>query len=327
MTAFGGPEVLTVTERPDPTPGPGQVVLDLAFAEVLFLDTQLRRGWGQEYFPLSPPFVPGVGVSGVVRAAHDEDDRSWVGRRVVAGTSANGAYEGGGYADAVLLRADDLVEVPDAVGLDVALAALSDGVMGLSQTEHADLAPGDVAVVTGAAGAVASWVLPLAADAGARTVAVVGGGAKADLLRGRSADVVVDHDQPGLEEHVVEAARGGGRTVVFDGVGGSIGTRLAALLGPGDAVLTYGSASGDFADTSATAARGVRVVGLFDGARRERSSYVREGLAMLAAGTVVPLVGQVLPLSRAADAHRAIEDRRAVGKTLLRGGLVVEDRR
>lgn len=57
---FGGPEVLMAGDAPDPVAGPGQVVVEVAAAEILFLDTQLRAGWGREYFPLDPPYVPGV---------------------------------------------------------------------------------------------------------------------------------------------------------------------------------------------------------------------------------------------------------------------------
>lgn len=90
VTAFGGPEVLVGAEVPEPVAGPGELVVDVVAAEVLFLDTQLRTGWGQEYFALSPPFVPGAGVVGVVRSVGADVDPALIGQRVIAGTGGSG---------------------------------------------------------------------------------------------------------------------------------------------------------------------------------------------------------------------------------------------
>ncbi|MGW1562390.1 hypothetical protein ACWCQ1_38570 [Streptomyces sp. NPDC002144] len=63
---FGGPEVLMPVELPDPEPEAGEVVIDVAYADTLFVETQVRSGWGREYFDVTPPYVPGGGVSGTV---------------------------------------------------------------------------------------------------------------------------------------------------------------------------------------------------------------------------------------------------------------------
>lgn len=90
-TKFGGPEVLEVREVPEPVPGPGEVLVDVATADVMFLDTRLRSGWGTDFFPVEPPYVPGGAVAGVVAAVGPEVDPSWVGRM---GQHANGAQRG-----------------------------------------------------------------------------------------------------------------------------------------------------------------------------------------------------------------------------------------
>lgn len=76
---FGGPEVLVHEEVPDPAPGPGEVVVDLAVADVIFLDTLLRGGWGEDAFPLDLPYIPGVGGAGRVLSVGDGVDPAWVG--------------------------------------------------------------------------------------------------------------------------------------------------------------------------------------------------------------------------------------------------------
>src|SRR2546421_820098 len=93
-TEFGGPEVLVPVDAPDPVAGPGQVVVDVAVADTLFVDTQIRRGWGREHFTVQPPYVPGNGVAGVVSSVGDGADPDWIGRRVVAHTGERGGHGG-----------------------------------------------------------------------------------------------------------------------------------------------------------------------------------------------------------------------------------------
>lgn len=92
---FGGPEVLVVEEALDPVAGPGQVVVELAAADVIYLDTLLRSGWGGETFPVQPPYVPGGGGAGHAISVGQGVDAGWVGRRVVV------RRFGGGYAERV----------------------------------------------------------------------------------------------------------------------------------------------------------------------------------------------------------------------------------
>jgi NADPH:quinone reductase len=81
---FGGPDVLVPRPVPEPVPGPGQVVVRVAAADVLFVDTLIRSGLGVDFFPIRPPYVPGNGVAGLVTATGDGADPSWAGRAVVA---------------------------------------------------------------------------------------------------------------------------------------------------------------------------------------------------------------------------------------------------
>ncbi len=124
-TEFGGPEVLSVHEVPEPVVGPGQVVVDVAAADVMFLDVQLRSGWGTEFFHLEPPYVPGGAVAGVVVSVGPQVDPSWVGKRVVTDTAASAIGGGqpiGGYAEQALAKAETLVTVPEGLSLSAAVA-------------------------------------------------------------------------------------------------------------------------------------------------------------------------------------------------------------
>jgi NADPH:quinone reductase len=78
---FGGPEVLVPAEVPDPVPGPGQVVVDVAVADTLFVEAVIRAGGARDYFDVSPPYVPGGAVAGRVHAVADGVDTGWIGGR------------------------------------------------------------------------------------------------------------------------------------------------------------------------------------------------------------------------------------------------------
>jgi NADPH2:quinone reductase len=319
LTRFGGPEVLEPGEAPDPVPGPGKMMLDVAVAEVLFLDTQLRAGWGREYFELPLPFVLGQGVGGVVAAVGDGVHGSWVGRTVIAGMSRAGEYNGGGYAERAVVAADAAIAVPKGVELRDAIAALHDGLMGVSRLERAELKPGDVVLVTAAGGSIGAWLVPLAARAASTVIAAARGEPKLALVRERGASITVDYSQDGWTEAVRAEIDGRDVDVVFDGTGGRTGAEAFELTARGSRFFSYGAASGAFAGIEAQAERrGVRVVGINEHiSPAQQRRYAEAALARLAAGEIRPVIGQVVPLERAADAHAAIEARTVAGKTLL----------
>ena len=103
---FGGPEVLVAAEAPDPVAGPGQVIVEVAAADVLFLDTMIRGGRATAFFDQRPPYVPGNGVAGRVAATGPGVDAGWAGRAVIAHTGERGGN--GGYAERAAVPVDAL---------------------------------------------------------------------------------------------------------------------------------------------------------------------------------------------------------------------------
>jgi NADPH:quinone reductase len=315
VTRFGGPQVLTVGEAPDPVAGAGEVVIEVAVADVLFLDAQLRSGWGQEYFDLQPPYVPGSGVAGQVIAAGQGVDPGWVGRRVVA------IVDGGGYAERVVARAEGLAPVPDGLGMPVAAALVQTGPAALSLLDAARLKPGEWVLVMPAAGGLGSLLVQLARQAGGRVIAAAGGQPKLELAGDLGAEVVVDYAAEGWTKPVRDAAGGAGPAVVFDGVGGPVGLAAFEAAADGGRFFAYGVPAGGFAeiDPARAAQRGITVTGIeqvqFTPAQVAR--LARRALAEAAAGRIRPVIGRTFPLEAAADAHAAVEARAVVGRTLL----------
>ncbi|MFU8873343.1 zinc-binding dehydrogenase [Micromonospora sp. SL4-19] len=310
LREFGGPEVLAPGPAPDPVPGPGQVLIEVAHANLTFVETMFRAsGFGP--FARSLPLIPGNGVGGTVTGVGHGVDPELVGRRVVSGTGG-----AGGYAERVVVDRDAPVPVPDGLPLDEAVALLADGRTALMLVRAAGLRAGERVLVEAAAGGVGSLLTQLVAAAGARVVAAAGGPRKVALLRERGVGVVVDYREPNWTDRVRAAT--GGVDVVFDGVGGSLARAAFDLLGTGGRMLSYGLASGAWAELPAdlAAARGVAL--LRPGASpAELRALTEQALAEGAAGRLRPLIGQRFPLERAAQAHADMESRATIGKTLL----------
>ena len=309
---FGPPEVLEPAEVDEVRAGPGEVVIDVEFANVTFVETQVRAG--RPPHPSMLPALPAIlgnGVGGTV-ARGGAGTGSGAGRRVVA--SLNGT---GGYAERVVAPASRLIEVPDGVALRDAVALLADGRTALALAGRAGLRAGDTVLIEAAAGGVGTLLVQIARNAGARVVALAGQPRKLAIARDLGADLTVDYRRDGWDEQVRDAA--GQVDVVFDGVGGDIGLAAFGLLGPGGRFCPFGMASGRFAPVTPELARAHQVTVLAGAAAspEELTALTRTALAEAAARRLRPVIGQEFELDAAAGAHAAIEARATVGKTLL----------
>ncbi|MFI6297774.1 zinc-binding dehydrogenase [Nonomuraea sp. NPDC050790] len=310
---FGGPDVLTPVEVPDPVPGAGEMVVDLAVADVIYLDTLLRAGWGGDWFPREVPYVPGGGGAGVVSAVGDGVDPAWVGRRVVARSST-------GYAERIVASAGEVVAMPDKLGFREAAAVLHDGVTALMLAGHGAIRKGEWVLVTAASGGAGSLLVQLARDAGARVAAAARGERKLDLAREQGAEVVVDYSEEGWQQRVRAAT--GGADLVFDGVGGELGLAAFEAAADGGRFISYGSSGGDFAriDPEVAERRRVRVHNALESGPPPQDKVremLAEALDRAAKGVMTPRIGATFPLERAADAHTSLAERATVGKSLL----------
>jgi NADPH2:quinone reductase len=299
---FGPPEVLEPAEVDEVRAGPGEVVIDVEFANITFVETQVRAG--RPPHPSMLPTLPAIlgnGVGGLV-----------AGRRVVA--SLNGT---GGYAERVAWPASRLIEVPDGLAPRDAVALLADGRTALALAERAGLRADDTVLIEAAAGGVGTLLVQIARNAGARVVALAGQRGKLQLVRDLGADLAVDYGRAGWEQQVRDAA--GEVDVVFDGVGGDVGLAAFGLLRTGGRFCPFGMSSGSFAPVSPELAQARQVTVLRGAAASpdELAALARTALAEAAAGRLRPVIGQEFELAAAARAHAAIEARATVGKTLL----------
>ena len=314
---FGGPEVLMTADVPDPRPGPGEVVVAVSAAHVLWVETRIRSGVGREYWGVTPPYVPGNGVAGRVESLGPGVDPALLGARVAAHTGRSRD----GYAERTVIGVDTLVRIPEAVTLQQAAALVHDGVTGGALVEDLQVGRGDRVLVVGASGGLGIVLIQLAGARGARVVALARDERKLARLRALAADAVIDSAAPDWTEQARTALGGDGADVIFDNVGADLGETAFSLIAPGGRFSAHGTPAGRFAqiDPDVAARRGATVRGIRDvqlppDARRR---LMEAALAAAAAGELRPVVGQTFPLAHADRAHAAIEDRSVFGSTLL----------
>lgn len=313
---FGGPEVLELTEAEAPVAGAEQVAVSVSVVPVLFLDTQIRSGAARDWFPITPPYVPGAGVAGEVSSVGEGVDPGWEGRRVVAS-----GIDGGSYSECVVVAVDDLIVVPDGLAITEAAAMLHDGRTAVSLVDQTDLRAHEWVLVLGAGGGLGILLVQLAHAAGAHVLGVARGKQKMDLVQQLGADVVVDYSQADWAKQALAVTNGVGADVVFDGVGGEIGEAAFEVTARGGRFSAHGAPSGGFAqvDTRKAEERAITVRGIeaVQFAAADAKRLTERALSKAVAGEIRPVIGQTFPLDQVAQAHAAIEDRDVIGKTLL----------
>jgi NADPH:quinone reductase-like Zn-dependent oxidoreductase len=327
---FGGPEVLELVSVATPAPGPGQVLIRVESAAVNFSDVMRRRA-SPYPFPTPLPYVPGSEVAGTIEAVGPGVSGPPVGTRVFAVVGADGS---GGYAEFALARAAQAIPIPGVLSADIACGLLVAGSTAmLLLTEAAKLQRGESVFVPAAAGGVGSLLVQLARHLGAgRVIAAASSAPKREVVKGLGADVVLDATTVTAAD-VREAAGGQGVDVWLEMEGGASLDKGIQALAPFGRAIVYGSASSapralsqatqDFLWASPSLGQSLVAfnLGLFFGLKPQvAGAAVGRLLEAIGSGAVVPRVGEVFPLSRAAAAHQALEGRHTVGKLVLRPG-------
>lgn len=313
LDALDGPSALAIADVPMPDRDDA-VLIDVYAAGVAFADLLMTRGRYQ--FKPEPPFVPGSDVAGIVRSAPPGSGFS-PGDRV----SASGF---GAWAEVAATDPASTFRMPDGMSFEqgTSLINYQTGYFGL--VARGGLAAGERVLVHGAAGGVGTAAVQIARGLGAEVIAVAQGDEKRAIAAEAGAQRTIDADADWLTE-VRALTAGRGVEVVYDPVGGDRFTDSLRALAPGGRLLVIGFAGGAIPQVKVnrlllnnTAVVGVAWPEWVRG-HPDIRPIVADGLqALWDSGHVRPIVGEVFPLERGADALRAIEDRRATGKIVLR---------
>lgn len=319
VQVFGDPDELRWTELPDPVPGDGEVLLAVEAAGVNRADLLFRSG--RYHRAPALPAVPGVEGAGTVLAVGGGVDGVAVGDRVVA-WGATGAP--GFYAQQAVVAATEVLPVPDDVDL-VSAATLPTAWLSAwyCLRRLAEVRPGETVVVYAAASGVGSAAVQIAKDAGATVIATASSPAKRTWVRGLGADEILDHQVETIPEEIHRLTGGRGADVVLDLVGGeSFAASLRAATRAGRVVaLANVALAPSTIDTRDFYPKNLRIHGfqitdLLEHGFDPRHD-LRELLAALAKGRFTVPIDSTHHLERAADAHRRLASRDALGKVVL----------
>jgi len=315
----GGPDVLQWTEVPDPQPGPGEVLVEVAAAGVNRADLMQRQGLYPP--PAGAPPYPGLECSGTVAALGDGVGRWSVGDQVCA------LLSGGGYAQQVVVPAGQLLPVPGSTTL-VEAAALPETACTVYSNLFlvAGLAAGETLLVHGGGSGIGTMAIQLAKRAGARVAVTAGSAQKLDVCRALGADITINYREQDFVDSLLAATDGRGADVILDIVGAAYLARNIAALAPDGRLANIGLQLGRRAELDFGALMAKRAT-ISSTSLRARPAAQKASIVAaveenvwpaVEAGLIRPVIDTELPMERAAQAHAIMADSTHIGKILLR---------
>jgi NADPH:quinone reductase len=315
---LGEPEVLRYVDAERPSPGEGEVLIEVEAAGINYADTMRRR---DQYLTRQTfPFTPGSEVAGTVTEVGEGVENASEGDRVVTllGT--------GGYAEYAVAPASSLIPMPENLGFDEAAAVPLQGLTAyhIIKTSGA-MREGESVLVHAAAGGVGTLAVQMAKLLGAgKVIATASTDEKLDLARSLGADVLIDYTEDDWPEKVREATDGEGADVILEMVGADFPEKNLKCLNTFGRMVVYGAASGDRGSLvpAALMNRCHTVVGFWLVRIMQRPDLIvpslEKTLEWIASGDLQLTIGGTYPLQNAAEAHADLEGRRTTGKLVLR---------
>ncbi|MCC6188029.1 MAG: quinone oxidoreductase [Anaerolineales bacterium] len=312
---FGGPEVLGLDDLPVPEPGPGEARVRIEASGLNFIDIYQRTGAYRGALPLTL----GQEAAGVVDSAGPDVAEVKAGDRVVYASVL------GAYAQYALVPAWRLAPLPPGVSSQQAAAVMLQGLTAHYLTRSAyPLRAGETALVHAAAGGVGQLLVQVCKHLGARVIGTVSNDAKAQVARERGADEVILYTQVDFESEVKRLTGGQGVDVVYDSVGKDTFDKSLNCLRPRGYLVLYGQSSGAVAplDPQVLNAKGSLfltrpTLGHYTATRDELRARANDLFEWMRAGRLKVTIDKTLPLAQAAEAHRYLQSRQAMGKVLL----------
>lgn len=311
----GGAEQLVVEDVPTPEPGPGEVRVDIAASGVNFVDVYFRTG----LYRAERPIAIGSEAAGTVSAVGPGVSGIAVGDRVAY------AMVRGSYATHAIVPAAQLVKVPEPLALDVAAAALLQGMTAHFLVRSTfPVEPGHTCLVHAAAGGAGGLIVQMARQRGARVIGTVSTAAKAEEARALGCDEVINYAERDFDVEVQRLTGGRGVDVVYDSVGRATFDRSLRVLRPRGMLVLFGQSSGPVPPIDPQV---LNTHGSLFLTRPTLSHYVAtpeelrwratELFESILAGALTIRIAKRYPLADAAEAHRDLESRRTTGKLLL----------
>lgn len=314
----GGPEVLTWTKVPDPTPGPGDVIIDVAASAVNRADLLQRQG----HYPPPPGAsdILGLECSGTITAVGPAISLDHIGEKVVA------LLAGGGYAEKVAVPFGQVMSIPPGIGLVEAASLPEVACTVWSNLDLvANLSEGEWLLVHGGGSGVGTMAIQVGRALGARVAVTAGTQEKLDRCAELGADVLINYREQDFVEAIKDATGGRGANVILDNMGAAYLERNVSALARDGRLVIIGLQGGTKAELDISALlrknASVHATSLRGRPESEKAAICaqveRTIWPWVHAGVIAPVIDRVLPMKDAAHAHTLLADGAVTGKVLL----------
>lgn len=314
---FGGPEVLEITEIDDPTPSPGEVVVDMRAAGVNPADTYMRDG----VYAIKPdlPYTPGGDAGGVVSAIGEGVTNFEIGDRVIVGTalcfSLNDCY-----AEKIKRKATEILPLPDNVSFEQAAAfGVSYPTAHYALFTRGDAKTGETLFIHGASGSVGTSAIQLAKRAGMRVIGSAGSDKGLELIKQQGVDFAVDHTRDGYIDEIKAYTGGKGVDLTLEmlaNVNLAADMDLAAKFGR---IVIIGNRGEITINPRVAMGKELEIRGtvLWNATAEQIKPIMDDILSAVADGSINPVIGEHIPLAEASRAHKAVLEPGSYGKIVL----------
>jgi NADPH:quinone reductase len=316
-TKLDGPKSLRVEDIAEPTPGPGEVLLEVKAAGVNFPDVLLS--YGKYQFKPEPPFIPGGEAAGIVRAVGEGV------RSVAPGDRVAAWLIHGAFAERIVVPELGTVKIPAGISDEIAAATLlTYATSYYALVDRAGLRPSETLLVLGAAGGVGTAAVEIGKKLGARVIAAASTDDKVAFAKEHGADEGIVYSREDLKDRTRALTGGNGADVIYDPVGGAYSEQALRAIAWEGRHLVVGFAAGDIPKIplNLTLLKGCQIVGVFWGSFAMRSpeknrANARTIFEWVASGDLHPHVDAALPFDRAGEALERMERRQVRGKLVL----------
>lgn len=315
---YGPPDTLNLQDVDVPQPEADEILLDVAAAGINFPDILSIAGQYQVKTPT--PFIPGNEAAGIVTAIGNDVTRFAVGDKAIV------MLRGEGFAEQCVCKESMAAPLPGDLSFEQAAGfTVTYGTSYHALKQSANLKAGETVLVLGAAGGVGITAVEIARAMGARVIAAASTDEKLAFAKEAGADQVINYSTESLREAVKSLTDGNGADVVYDPVGGELAEQALRATAWHGRYLVVGFASGDIPKFSANIAllKEASIIGVWWGTWATKNPQlqqqnVAEMATMIGRGVLVPRTTESYDLVDYRDAFRAITERRALGKVILR---------
>ena len=317
MSGFGGPEVLRWERVPDPTPGPSEVIVEVAATAVNRADLLQRQG----FYPPPPGAseILGLECAGTIQSVGPALTLDRIGERVTA------LLAGGGYATKVAVPVGQLMSVPEGIDIVTAAGLPEVACTAWSNLRLANLRAGETVLIHGGGSGVGTMAIQIARELGARVAVTAGSPAKLDRCAALGAEILINYNDVDFVDAIKDATGGKGADVILDNMGASYLMRNIDALARNGRIVIIGLQGGTTAEFDIAPllrkCGTVHATSLRSRSESEKAAVCREVekhvWPWIESGAITPVIGATVPLAEAADAHRMLAAGEVTGKIVL----------